>query len=281
MAEFPGSIPTNRQSATTEYLSNMASGFGHVGLHNFHNNEVIALATKLGTGATTPASGLVLRGTGSGVSAWGQLVLSTDLTTFSSADLAGLVTDETGTGALVFGSTPTLITPTIASFANATHDHTNSAGGGQLGTAALSNASVTASKLATGAANASVATSETTTSTSYADLATTTDSVTVTIGANGLAIVMLQSFMSNDTNAAKCFVGVDISGATTTAAADGTAIEYQSPTTTQEGQYSGAILLTGLNAGSTTFKMKYKVATGGAGAGTGTFKNRRIGVVPL
>lgn len=44
----------------------------------------------------------------------------------------------------------TLTTPTIASFANATHNHTNSAGGGQLTDAALSSA-VTVAKGGTGA----------------------------------------------------------------------------------------------------------------------------------
>lgn len=80
MAEFPTSIPTNRQSSPSEYLSNMASGFGHVALHNFHINEIIALATKLGTGASVPASGQVLRGTGAGASAWGKVDLTADVT---------------------------------------------------------------------------------------------------------------------------------------------------------------------------------------------------------
>ena len=57
----------------------------------------------------------------------------------TSAQLAGVISDETGTGLLVFGTSPTIVTPTIASFTNATHDHTNAAGGGQLlSTTALS-----------------------------------------------------------------------------------------------------------------------------------------------
>lgn len=50
----------------------------------------------------------------------------------TSAELAGIVTDETGSGALVFGTTPTLGTPVIGNFTNATHSHANAAGGGQL-----------------------------------------------------------------------------------------------------------------------------------------------------
>ena len=50
----------------------------------------------------------------------------------TSLQLLGVMSDETGTGLLVFNDTPTIITPTIASFVNATHDHEAAAGGGQL-----------------------------------------------------------------------------------------------------------------------------------------------------
>lgn len=55
----------------------------------------------------------------------------------TSAQLAGIISDETGTGLLVFGTSPTIITPTIASFVNATHTHANAASGGQLTNSAL------------------------------------------------------------------------------------------------------------------------------------------------
>lgn len=148
-------------------------------------------------------------------------------------------------------------------------------------TANITNASVTANKLATGAANATVNTSETTTSTSYTDLATTTDSVTVTIGANGLALVAIQSFGSDSIANAKIYVSFAVSGANTIAASDTTGLYLQMYAANAEIQAGTTVLLTGLNAGSTTFKMKYRVDTGGSGSGTGTFKNRRIGVVPL
>lgn len=50
----------------------------------------------------------------------------------TSAQLAGVISDETGSGAAVFGTSPTITTPTIASFTNAQHDHSNAAGGGQI-----------------------------------------------------------------------------------------------------------------------------------------------------
>lgn len=49
------------------------------------------------------------------------------------------VTAKSGSGTtVVFNDTPTVLTPTIASFANASHNHTNAAGGAQLTGAAIS-----------------------------------------------------------------------------------------------------------------------------------------------
>jgi len=48
------------------------------------------------------------------------------------------VTAKTGSGTIaVFDTSPTIITPTIASFLNATHDHSDAAGGGNLTNSAL------------------------------------------------------------------------------------------------------------------------------------------------
>jgi hypothetical protein len=56
----------------------------------------------------------------------------------TSAQLASVISDETGTGLLVFNSSPTIVTPTIASFTNATHSHLNAAGGGTITAGAIS-----------------------------------------------------------------------------------------------------------------------------------------------
>lgn len=53
----------------------------------------------------------------------------------TSAQLAGVISDETGSGGsplLVFNQSPVIVTPTIASFVNAGHDHSNAAGGGNI-----------------------------------------------------------------------------------------------------------------------------------------------------
>ena len=50
----------------------------------------------------------------------------------TSSQLAGVISDETGTGSLVFATSPTIVTPTIASFINAGHNHEDAAGGATL-----------------------------------------------------------------------------------------------------------------------------------------------------
>lgn len=149
------------------------------------------------------------------------------------------------------------------------------------GAVTLPHQTVSASMLNTSVNAAVVPTSETTASTSYTDLATTTDTCTVTIGVNGFAFVSLMARMANNTNDAKCYVSVNISGNSTVAATDINSLMFQSVAANQVGQMGTAFLVTGLTAGSTTFKMKYRVEDGGSGAGTGTWINRRIAVVPL
>lgn len=56
----------------------------------------------------------------------------------TSLQLRGVISDETGAGLSVFNDTPTLLTPAIASFANATHTHLNASGGGTLSGAIFS-----------------------------------------------------------------------------------------------------------------------------------------------
>jgi len=68
-----------------------------------------------------------------------SISLTTNTLTGTSAELATAISDETGAGSLVFGTSPTIVTPTIASFTNATHNHQAAAGGGTLlSTSALS-----------------------------------------------------------------------------------------------------------------------------------------------
>lgn len=201
--------------------------------------------------------------------AWGQ-------------DLAdALSVGHTRTGAHVSGlplTSPVLTTPVITDFTTATHTHASTAQGGQLtGSTALVNSTVTADKLSTGASSASVDTLETTSSASFTDLATPGPAVTVTIGANGLCLLIVTGAVSNNTAGDYAVMGWAASGANTISATSNDALSIQGGSTTNELTSSWVKLLTGLTAGSTTFTAKYERITGG----TATFRFRRIQAVPL
>lgn len=241
---FPTFVPSYTVTAGPDTANNTSGGIGISGLFNAQIIDITALSSKIGTGASTPTNNTVLTGNGTGTSTW-----TATLTSF------------------------TLVTPTIASFANANHTHANSAGGGQLtGSSALINSTVTADKLNTGAQQAYVVTSEATASTSFVDLATVTDTITVTVGANGLLLVSIYAWLNNSA-ANSTSVGFTLSGANTLAAADEYSLFVIGTSVTQMG---ATFLLSGLSTGSTILKMKYKVS-----AGTGTYSRRRIMAVPL
>ncbi len=120
--------------------------------------------------------------------------------------------------------------------------------------------------------SALVATSETSASTTYVDLTTGGPAVTVTTGP--AAIVMLYCDMWISSASGFAFMGYAVSGATTLAAADGTALQTSFTT---GNRWGAAIMQTGLTAGSNTFTAKYRTSV----AGTGTWLDRRIAVIPL
>lgn len=67
MSSFPGSLPSFTNPSSTDYLNSPAHATGHASV----NDETIAIATKVGTGSSTPTDGKVLKGDGVGTSAWG------------------------------------------------------------------------------------------------------------------------------------------------------------------------------------------------------------------
>lgn len=131
----------------------------------------ITFAQTAGQGSFTAGNGIAITGNSIALATTITGLTSVTSTTFvgaltgnastvtTNANLTGVITSsgnatsiasQTGTGTkFVVDTSPTIITPTIASFTNATHNHTNSAGGGQLTDAALSSA-VTVSKGGTG-----------------------------------------------------------------------------------------------------------------------------------
>jgi hypothetical protein len=129
-----------------------------------------------------------------------------------------------------------------------------------------------ATRATTGAQTADVTTSESTTSTTYADLTTPGPSVTVTIGASGLAMVMVSATMSGSATGTTPIMSWR--------AGAGTPLDVDSAIQTgviaEIARLSRTTLATGLTPGSVTFDAKYRVASG-----TGTFSNRRLIVIPL
>lgn len=142
-------------------------------------------------------------------------------------------------------------------------------------TPAITDASVTPSKLSLAMQTASSNPYVTTASTSYVDIGTAL-AVTVTVGANGAAEVILSAEIANNTAGHEARMSFAASGANTIAADDSRSLKVLDPVGNYPFQMSRVITLTGLTPGSTTFTSKYKAATQ-----TATFSYRNITVKPL
>lgn len=73
---YPGSIDNFTNPTATSPTNNPSLSAGQTE----QNQAIQAIETKLGTGASTPVSGTVLRGTGAGSSQWADVDLTTDVT---------------------------------------------------------------------------------------------------------------------------------------------------------------------------------------------------------
>lgn len=126
-----------------------------------------------------------------------------------------------------------------------------------------------------GASAAQIATSESTSSSSYTDLATPGPSVTLTTNTSVLVIISVITQASNTTGTN--FASPVISGATSVSAGTYLISSAQGGFTGRNYQMSGMCVVTGLTAGSNTFKLQYK----NDASGTTSFSNRVITVIPL
>jgi len=122
--------------------------------------------------------------------------------------------------------------------------------------------------------SATVATDQSTTSTSFTDLATSGPAVTVTTGTKALVIFAAEIYQTGAN--LKSYVAAAVSGATTVAASNAKSYLWQYAASGQETRAGTATMFTGLTAGSNTFTLKYKVASG-----TGNFGNREIIVIDM
>jgi hypothetical protein len=127
---------------------------------------------------------------------------------------------------------------------------------------------------------ATVATKEATASTAFATLTTHTDAVTVTIGASGKALVILECGITLSTNGGQALMGYALSGANTRAASVSKSIGAQGwvATTTPPQPVTGIRTETGLAPGSTTFQAEYSTSASGSAQ---NFQDRSITVIPL
>lgn len=121
---------------------------------------------------------------------------------------------------------------------------------------------------------ATVSTIQSTASTSYTDLATAGPAVTLTsVGTRALVIISARIFAT--TAAADiCAMSVTVSGATTIAAADASALMQNGATGSSGGGLgveSGTAFIYSITPGSNTYTAKYK-----AGVNTANFADRKI-----
>jgi hypothetical protein len=122
------------------------------------------------------------------------------------------------------------------------------------------------------AQTAQVLTSQTTTSTGYTDLATVGPSVTMTLVAGQVCLVIMSARVKHSAAGGQSSLfSYAVSGATTQAASDNDSGE-SADTSTGGATVTRAAVFVALASGSHTFTMKYQVQAGG----TGTFYNRRL-----
>lgn len=124
---FPASLDTSTQLPQPA-AGNATNSPSHSAAHSNESLAIIAVETKLGTGATTAAANQILFGTGAGTSAWQGL---------TSAQLLAILSDETGTGSNVFATTPTLVTPKVDTINEATGGNGTTIGGVNIKSGAL------------------------------------------------------------------------------------------------------------------------------------------------
>lgn len=137
---YPTSIDSIPQPSPTSPTNNPSAS----GVSVAQTTAIVALETKVGTGSSTATSGTLLRGTGTGTTAFAQANLTTDVTgtlpvanggtgnttgtATVNANLTGVITSvgnatsiasQTGTGSkIVVDTSPTLNSPVISSIVN-------------------------------------------------------------------------------------------------------------------------------------------------------------------
>lgn len=117
---------------------------------------------------------------------------------------------------------------------------------------------------------------ETTTSTSYVNLSSSGPTCSSVVS-DTRVIAWWAAQLNNSAASGEAKSSIDISGSTTTAATDNYCLDVQSPAS---GGFvdvcSARVVRLTVTAGTNTYQMKYRVT-----AGTGTFRNRTLVVLPF
>jgi collagen triple helix repeat protein len=118
-----------------------------------------------------------------------------------------------------------------------------------------------------------IPTAESTTSITYANLATVGPAVTVDVPASGRVLISVTAGIQTTTGSALGYMSFAMSGTNTSTGSDATALNLLGNNFQKA---SATFVLTGLTPGSTTFTAVYRTT-----AGTATFQNRSIWLIPL
>lgn len=238
---FPTTLPSYIITAGSETANGAGGGTGLSGLLNAFEVDITALGTKMGTGASTPVANTILYGTGAGTSAWQGL---------TSAQLASIISDETGSGSLVFGNSPTIVTPTIASFTNAQHSHSNAAGGGVIANAAITTQMAALTLIGVDGSTVNPIPS------AEADIASSSQTFSVNTASYAI-IVMSTTIQINTANDAFMYLNVDGSN-------QARYIQAEAPSTLGGPRWTGSrIFKISLAAGSHTIKLRCSATAAG------------------
>jgi len=142
------SIPSNAQLSVAKLTNLITNGFvktsGSDGTLSIDTSTYLTSVTAHNALSATHGDTLtasVIRGdliVGNLTPKWSRLAIGTVGKVLQSDGTDITWATPTGTGLPVLQASPTIVTPTIASFANATHSHLNADGGGTLTAAAIS-----------------------------------------------------------------------------------------------------------------------------------------------
>lgn len=95
------------------------------------SRTTVQLAANISVNAAT-ATALAANPTDCSANQFANAIAANGNLTCAQPTAANLSNGTTGAGLIVLQTSPTILTPTVASFANANHDHTSSAGGGNI-----------------------------------------------------------------------------------------------------------------------------------------------------